>query len=102
MNLSSLMQQIAQGIQRGLRYQRYPSEALRRKLARVSSQPLFSTTVNIMPFDYNLSFGGHSLTHHNLSNGPIEDLMLESIYYRTTLGYELTSTPILHAIQQIN
>nr|QIE07359.1 dimodular nonribosomal peptide synthase NecA [Burkholderia sp. B8(2020)] len=76
MNLSSLMQQIAQGIQRGLRYQRYPSEALRRKLARISSQPLFSTTVNIMPFDYNLSFGGHTSTNHNLLNGPIEDLML--------------------------
>nr|7C1K_A Chain A, Non-ribosomal peptide synthetase modules [Mycetohabitans rhizoxinica HKI 454]7C1K_B Chain B, Non-ribosomal peptide synthetase modules [Mycetohabitans rhizoxinica HKI 454]7C1K_C Chain C, Non-ribosomal peptide synthetase modules [Mycetohabitans rhizoxinica HKI 454]7C1K_D Chain D, Non-ribosomal peptide synthetase modules [Mycetohabitans rhizoxinica HKI 454]7C1L_A Chain A, Non-ribosomal peptide synthetase modules [Mycetohabitans rhizoxinica HKI 454] len=76
MNLSSLMQQAAQEMQSGLRHQRYPSEALRRQLGMPSGQRLFGTTVNVMPFDLDLSFGGYSATNHNLLNGPAEDLML--------------------------
>ncbi|KAG0189483.1 hypothetical protein DFQ28_003372, partial [Apophysomyces sp. BC1034] len=76
MTLSSLIQQAAQEIQRGFRYQRYPSEALRRKLGLAPGQRLFSTTVNVMPFDYDLSFGAHVSTNHNLSNGPVEDLAI--------------------------
>ncbi|MCG1042710.1 amino acid adenylation domain-containing protein, partial [Mycetohabitans sp. B8] len=76
MTLSSLMQQAAQEIRRGFRYQRYPSEALRRKLGLAPGQLLFSTSVNVMPFDYDLSFGEHASTNHNLLNGPVEDLML--------------------------
>ncbi|KAF9396662.1 hypothetical protein CPC16_010233, partial [Podila verticillata] len=76
MTLSSLMQQAAQEIRRGFRYQRYPSEALRRKLGLAPGQLLFSTGVNVMPFDYGLSFGEHASTDHNLLNGPVEDLML--------------------------
>ncbi|KAG0164663.1 NRPS protein [Apophysomyces sp. BC1015] len=76
MSLSSLMRQVAQEIQRGFRYQRYPSDALRRKLGLASGQPLLGTTINVMPFDYDLSFGGHSSATHNLLNGPVEDLMI--------------------------
>ncbi|KAG0162369.1 hypothetical protein DFQ30_002223, partial [Apophysomyces sp. BC1015] len=76
MTLSSLIQQAAQEIQRGFRYQRYPSEALRRKLGLAPGQRLFSTAVNVMPFDYDLSFGAHVSTNHNLSNGPVEDLAI--------------------------
>jgi len=76
MSLSSLMKQAAQEIQRGFRYQRYPSEALRRRLGLAQGQPLFGPTINVMPFDYKLSFGGHSSTTHNLLNGPVEDLMI--------------------------
>ncbi|WP_323074014.1 non-ribosomal peptide synthetase [Mycetohabitans endofungorum] len=76
MDLSSLMQQAAQEMQSGLRHQRYPSEALRRQLELPPGQRLFGTTVNVMPFDHDLSFGGYSSTNHNLLNGPAEDLML--------------------------
>ncbi|MCF2133805.1 MULTISPECIES: non-ribosomal peptide synthetase [Mycetohabitans] len=76
MNLSSFMQQAAQAMQSGLRHQCCPSEALRRQLELPPGQRLFGTTVNVMPFGHELSFGGHSSTNHNLLNGPAEDLML--------------------------
>ncbi|WP_338861601.1 non-ribosomal peptide synthase/polyketide synthase [Mycetohabitans rhizoxinica] len=77
--LASLLQQAAQ-IQRGFRYQRYPSEALRRKLGLMSGQALFGATVNVMPFDYDLLFDGYPSSNHNLLNGPVEDLML-AVYW---------------------
>ncbi|WP_323073685.1 non-ribosomal peptide synthetase [Mycetohabitans endofungorum] len=76
MNLSSFMQQAAQAMQSGLQHQRYPSEALRRQLGLSSGQRLFGTTVNMMPFYHDLSFGGYSSTRHSLLSGPVEDLML--------------------------
>ncbi|WP_338927442.1 amino acid adenylation domain-containing protein (plasmid) [Mycetohabitans endofungorum] len=75
-NLSSFMQQAEQAMQSGLQHQRYPSEALRRQLGLSSGQRLFGTTVNMMPFYHNLSFGGYSSTRHSLLSGPVEDLML--------------------------
>ncbi|MCF7697205.1 amino acid adenylation domain-containing protein, partial [Mycetohabitans sp. B2] len=76
MDLSSVIQQAARGIQCGLQYQRYRSETLRRKLKLAPGQPLFSTIVNVMPFDYDLSFGGHASESHNLLLGPADDLMV--------------------------
>ncbi len=75
-NLSSLMEQAAQEIQHGFRHQRYRFEELQRELGLTHGQPLFGTTINLMPFDYDLSFGEHSSTNHNLLNGPVEDLMV--------------------------
>ncbi|PPB80121.1 condensation domain-containing protein, partial [Mycetohabitans endofungorum] len=72
MNLSSFMQQAAQAMQSGLRHQRYPSEALRRQLGLPPGQSLFGIKVNVMPFDYELSFGEHSSTNHNLLAGPVD------------------------------
>ncbi|SIT66711.1 MULTISPECIES: amino acid adenylation domain-containing protein [Burkholderiaceae] len=75
-NLVSLMRQAAKEIQSALQYQRYPSEALQRQLGLAPGQSLLGIKVNVMPFDYALSFGGHSSTNHNLLAGPVEDLML--------------------------
>ncbi|WXK34589.1 amino acid adenylation domain-containing protein (plasmid) [Mycetohabitans rhizoxinica] len=76
MSLSLLMQQAAQAIQSALEHQRYPSERVRRQLGLVNHQQLFNTAVNIMPFDYDLSFDGNASTNHNLLNGPVDDLMI--------------------------
>ncbi|WP_237574112.1 amino acid adenylation domain-containing protein, partial [Mycetohabitans sp. B7] len=67
-------------IQSALQYQRYPSEALQRQLGLAPGQSLLGIKVNVMPFDYALSFGGHSSTSHNLLAGPVEDLML-NVYW---------------------
>ncbi|WP_338925843.1 amino acid adenylation domain-containing protein [Mycetohabitans endofungorum] len=75
-NLLSLMRQAAKEIQSALQYQRYPSEALQRQLGLPPGQSLFGIKVNVMPFDYALSFGGHSSTNYNLLAGPVDDLML--------------------------
>ncbi|MCF2135608.1 non-ribosomal peptide synthetase module, partial [Mycetohabitans sp. B3] len=53
-----------------------PSEALQRQLGLAPGQSLLGIKVNVMPFDYALSFGGHSSTNHNLLAGPVEDLMI--------------------------
>ncbi|MGF6736052.1 amino acid adenylation domain-containing protein [Paraburkholderia youngii] len=74
-----LMGQAAEQIRRGLRHQRYRSEVLGRDLDRHHTQPLFGPTVNLMPFDYGLSFGSCSSTTHNLGNATVNDLMV-SIY----------------------
>ncbi|MCG1055981.1 amino acid adenylation domain-containing protein, partial [Mycetohabitans sp. B5] len=79
-NLLSLMRQAAKEIQSALQYQRYPSEALQRQLGLAPGQLLFGIKVNVMPFDYELSFGEHSSTNHNLLAGPVDDLML-GIYW---------------------
>ncbi|CBW75453.1 Non-ribosomal peptide synthetase modules (EC 6.3.2.-) [Mycetohabitans rhizoxinica HKI 454] len=76
MDLLSLLRQAAKEIQSGLQYQRYPSEALQRQLGLAPGQSLFGIKVNVMPFDYELLFGGHSSTNHNLLAGPVDDLML--------------------------
>ncbi|WP_244884726.1 condensation domain-containing protein, partial [Paraburkholderia mimosarum] len=76
---TELMGQAAKQIQRGLWHQRYRSEVLRRDLERLHTQPLFGPTVNLMPFDYGLSFGSCLSTTHNLGNATINDLMV-SIY----------------------
>jgi hypothetical protein len=39
-------------------------------------QKLFGTSVNVMPFDYDLRFAGNRSTVHNLSNGPVDDLSI--------------------------
>lgn len=59
-----------------LRHQSYRYEDLRRdlNLMMAHNQHLFSTVINIEPFDYDLRFGGHPVTSHNLSNASSENL----------------------------
>ncbi|MBB1252763.1 amino acid adenylation domain-containing protein [Streptomyces sp. OF3] len=58
-----------------MRHQRYRYEDLRRDLRLLESdQPLLGPQVNIMMFDYDLSFGPHGSTVHNLCIGPADDL----------------------------
>jgi amino acid adenylation domain-containing protein len=103
MNLSSLLQQAAQ-IQRGFRYQRYPSEALRRRLGLPPGQALFGATVNVMPFDYDLSFDGYPSTNHNLLNGPVDDLML-GVYWAPNSSQcriDFNANPACYTVQALD
>ncbi|WP_338861467.1 amino acid adenylation domain-containing protein [Mycetohabitans rhizoxinica] len=103
MHLLPLMQQVAQEMRYGFQYQRYPSEVLRRKLGLMPGQPLFGPTVNVMPFDYDLSFGRHASTNHNLFNGPIEDLMI-GIYLlpdRCQLKIDFNANPALYSEDEL-
>ncbi|WP_338861074.1 amino acid adenylation domain-containing protein [Mycetohabitans rhizoxinica] len=103
MNLSSLLQQAVQ-IQRGFRYQRYPSEALRRRLGLPPGQALFGATVNVMPFDYDLSFDGYPSTNHNLLNGPVDDLML-GVYWAPNSSQcriDFNANPACYTVQALD
>jgi enterobactin synthetase component F len=71
MSLAELMGQVAQQVRRALRHQRYRTEDLLRDLGLLArDQKLFTTSVNVMPFDYDLRFAGHRTTVRNLSKWP--------------------------------
>ncbi|MER5498251.1 amino acid adenylation domain-containing protein [Streptomyces sp. NPDC002561] len=58
-----------------MRHQRYRYEDLRRDLRLLEDdQRLIGPQVNIMMFDYDLRFGPHRSTVHNLCIGPADDL----------------------------
>lgn len=80
--LSELMQQITSEIREIKRHQHYRQQDLRRDLKIVGDQRrLFGPVINIMPFDYNLSFNGAMGITHNLSAGPVDDLLI-NVYNR--------------------
>ncbi|WP_159393263.1 non-ribosomal peptide synthetase, partial [Streptomyces rimosus] len=73
--LSELVRHTADQMRGALRHQRYRYEELRRDLNLLGEgRQLTGPTVNIMNFDYGLSFAGAPARTHNLSIGPIEDL----------------------------
>ncbi len=77
MTLADLVAQSARNMRAALRHQQYRYEDLRRALGLFhTDQQIAWTGVNIEPFDFDLSFGGHPTTAHNLSNGPVEDLTI--------------------------
>jgi len=77
MSFRELVAQAGKQIRRALRHQCYRYEDLRRDLNLLAgNQQLFSTVINIEPFDYDLRFAGHPVTLHNLSNGTADDLAI--------------------------
>ena len=77
MTISELISQTGQRMRQVFRHQRYDITNLRRDLGRIGSdRRVFGPTVNFMPFDYDLRFGGHPAIAHNLTNGPVEDLSI--------------------------
>lgn len=72
-----VLKQVGKRVRECLRYQRYRYEDLRRDLGLTAEgRQLFTTLVNIEPFDYDLRLGEASCTPVNLSNGSIEDLAI--------------------------
>lgn len=104
MTLSKLVQQVSKEIRELLRHQRYRGEDLRRDI-RIGggSQRLAGLMVNVMAFNYNLSFGGYSATAFNLSNGPVDDLSI-SVYERSDdrgLRIDLDANPAIYSADEL-
>jgi nonribosomal peptide synthetase DhbF len=77
MTIDELLSHAASAIRATMPHQRYPSQALRRDLhLRPMAADAYSLTVNFMPFDSGRSFAGHPASTHNLSHGPISDLVV--------------------------
>jgi nonribosomal peptide synthetase DhbF len=76
LSVAELLGQVSKEVRQVLRHQSYRYEDLRRDLHLMvaQSQHLFSTVINIEPFDYDLRFAGHPVTPHNLSNASTENL----------------------------
>ncbi|MGR8007037.1 amino acid adenylation domain-containing protein [Streptomyces hypolithicus] len=81
--LAALTRQVVLAVRAARRHQRYRIEDIRRDhgLLGEGRAPV-GPLVNIMPFDYDLSFGGVTATPHNLSAGPVDDLTV-NVYDRT-------------------
>jgi nonribosomal peptide synthetase DhbF len=75
MSATSLIREVGRQVREAIRHQCYRYEDLRRDLNLLpTNQHLFTTVINIEPFDYDLRFAGHGATTHNLSNGSADDL----------------------------
>src|SRR3981189_3774560 len=75
MSATSLIREVGRQCREALRRQCYRDEDLGRDVNLLpTNQHLFTTVINIEPFDYDLRFAGHPATPHNLSNGSADDL----------------------------
>ncbi|MFI0977110.1 amino acid adenylation domain-containing protein [Streptomyces sp. NPDC021093] len=80
---AELTRQVVLGIRAARRHQRYRYEDIRRDLGLLGEgRSLVGPLVNIMPFDYELTFAGARTEAHNLSAGPVDDLTV-NVYDRT-------------------
>ncbi|QNP74886.1 amino acid adenylation domain-containing protein [Streptomyces roseirectus] len=80
--VEDLVRQTSQAVREGLRHQRYPVDDLKRDLALgESGRRLWDAAVNVMAFDYDVTFAGLPATAHNLSVGPV-DYLSTNVYER--------------------
>jgi enterobactin synthetase component F len=104
LTLRELMKQVSQQMTRALRYQRYRYEDMRRDLALVRPDAQIAWLgVNIEPFDYDLRFGGHPATVHNLSNGTMTDFTIFA-YDRGDNGdlrIDFDANPALYSAEEL-
>ncbi len=60
----------------------------------VNNRQLFTTVVNVEPFDYDLRFAGHAARPRNLTNGTAEDLGIFLYERGNGQDLQIDSTPI--------
>lgn len=77
---AELTRRAARHLREAMRRQRYRIADIRRDLGRVD-HPLYGILVNVMAFDYDMTFAGCRVIAHNLANGPVSDLSI-AIYDR--------------------
>ncbi|CAM3907686.1 Dimodular nonribosomal peptide synthase [Vibrio aerogenes CECT 7868] len=73
--LADLLEQVQRRILGMVRHQSYRGESLVTDLGLIAeNSSLYSTVINILPFEYPMTFGGLPVTGTNLSLGPINDM----------------------------
>ncbi|AXF85600.1 Dimodular nonribosomal peptide synthase [Ephemeroptericola cinctiostellae] len=82
------------------RHQRYRYEKLKEDLNIQASSRLFSSVLNIMPFDRPSMWGHLTVKTHTLAAGPVEDLAFNVIPNEQGLSIELQSNPAAYSVQQ--
>ncbi|WP_062216585.1 non-ribosomal peptide synthetase [Streptomyces sp. NBRC 109706] len=103
MTVAELLRHAHRQLRAALRHQRYRYEDLRRDLRLMEDdQRLVGPQVNIMMFNYELSFGPHPSTVHNLSIGPADDLSLV-VYDRGEGGLQIDfdANPDLYSDEKV-
>ncbi|MER6917401.1 condensation domain-containing protein, partial [Streptomyces sp. NPDC000594] len=94
MVLPELLQHTADRLRNLLPHQRFRGEYLRRAGG-------FRPVVNVMTFDYSLTFGGHPVTAHNISKRRIDGLSI-STYTRTADGPLLVDFDVNRGLLEAN
>ncbi|WP_299056332.1 non-ribosomal peptide synthetase [uncultured Nocardioides sp.] len=74
MAITDLASQVSGRVRRLLKHQRYRPEDIRADLGLGRDSRLAGPTINILPIEGTLDFGGHAGTLHNLSVGPVDDM----------------------------
>lgn len=75
MTIGEVARQVSRQVRQSLRRQQYRYEdMLRDQQGQTGRGHLFTTTINVVPYDHDLRFAGHGTTPHNLANGPAVDL----------------------------
>ncbi|OKI02273.1 hypothetical protein A6A06_14545 [Streptomyces sp. CB02923] len=74
--LSGLARRASGGLMEALQAQRFRSEELRRELGLRGDERLFGWHLNLVPFDYGLSFAGSRAELNTLTLGPVDDLYI--------------------------
>lgn len=104
LDLESLANETAREVRHALRRQLYRFEDMRRDLGMTGQHQRFARiAVNIEPFDYNLTIGGHETTTHNLANSSVEDMVI-FIYDRGDgkgLRIDFDANPSLYTKQEL-
>ncbi|MEU7062352.1 amino acid adenylation domain-containing protein [Streptomyces sp. NPDC046161] len=80
MSVEELVRSTSAGIKEALRHQRYRVEELYAGADGSGARP-WDAVVNLMSFDYGLSFGGAGATAHNLAVGPVDHVSV-NVYDR--------------------
>ncbi|MFR9730281.1 amino acid adenylation domain-containing protein [Saccharopolyspora sp. MS10] len=97
-----LVARVATAVREVRGHQRYRGEDLRRDLRLLSTgRPLHGPVINVKAFDYDLSFGGHPATVHNLAAGPVEDLTVAVYTAGTGMRFEFDANPNLYSAEEI-
>ncbi|WP_055108572.1 amino acid adenylation domain-containing protein [Paenibacillus ihumii] len=79
MSLLEVVSQVSQELRAARQHQKFRQQELRRELRLLGDhQRLFGPILNIMPLDETLSFDGVPGTLHNLSAGPVDDLIVHA------------------------
>ncbi len=100
--IPELIREVGRQMRQVLRHQSYRYEHLRSDLNMlVNNRQLFTTVVNVEPFDYDFRFAGHAARPRNLSNGTAEDLGI-FLYERGNgqdLQIDFDANPAVHTAQ---
>ncbi len=99
-----LVREVGRQMRQILRHQCYRYETLRGDLnLLLNHRQLFTTVVNVEPFDYDFRFAGHAAKPRNLSNGTAEDLGI-FLYERGNgqdLQIDFDANPALYTAQTL-
>ncbi|MCK1797778.1 amino acid adenylation domain-containing protein [Streptomyces sp. XM4193] len=103
--VDELLRRTSRQVRTVLRHQRYPAEDLRRDRGLLRRRErLTGPAVNVLAFDDTLAFGPATATLHNLSIGPVEDLVVaaHASFADGGLRLDMLANPDLHTEEQLH